>query len=311
MKSKMETAPGSDEGAYRSALESSVTPVILIDEDFMIIFANRATMNMMREHREVFTKAYPGFDPDSLIGTCIDRFHRNPSHQRRMMRNPAIFPHRAEISVGDLHFELNVSRTTDASGRATGFALQWSDISPRVRYGDEVSRVMSALRAGDLTVRGDVEAMSSEYRPMLQSLNEVIEVMGAPILSTMGAIRRVARGQSAEPITARYEGTFAELCDRVNDLIASTDRITTIASQIADGDLTMKVQKRSEEDVLMGALGRMMVDLNTLLRQVQGSSHQLDQGSAQVQEASQSLANNASRSAASLEEISASMEEIS
>ncbi|HHO52281.1 MAG TPA: PAS domain S-box protein, partial [Deltaproteobacteria bacterium] len=179
------------------------------------------------------------------------------------------------------------------------------------RYSAEMARVVDALKRGELSVRGDVESQGRTHQAAIAQLNEGLEAIAAPITECLDSLRAMAEGRSPPLPSADHEGDFKLLADSVRTLSQSTSRVAQIASQIADGDLTIKVERRSEEDVLMGALGRMVAALNALLRQVQGSSHQLDQGSAQVQEASQSLANNASRSAASLEEISASMEEIS
>ncbi|MBX2799012.1 MAG: hypothetical protein KTR31_15155 [Myxococcales bacterium] len=297
--------------AFRQALEFSATPVILTDENLIVTFVNEATRAMLRQHAAAFAKAFPGFRPDRILGTCIDAFHKDPSHQRRMLADPSIFPHRAEIAVGGLHFSLNVSRSTDDEGNVTGFALQWSDVTPRVRYAEEASRVVQALRDGDLTVRGDEAAMSDEFRPMLQSINLAVEATVEPIVATMGVIGRVAVGEPADLIEADYKGTFAELRDSVNALVQATAQITDVATRIADGDLTVQVAQRSKDDRLMGAMSRMLEDLNALMRQIRAASQQLDGGSKQVNEASETLASNAARSAASLQEVSASMTEIS
>ena len=146
---------------------------------------------------------------------------------------------------------------------------------------------------------------------MLQSVNSVIDTIAGPIEGTLGAVRAIAGGLQAERVTGDYKGAFGELKDSVNSLIEVNDQIGKIAERIADGDLSVEVHRRSEEDRMMGGLERMVRDLNQLMKQVKRASGQLDMGSNQVLEASQMLADNSSRSAASLQQIAATMEEIS
>ncbi|HHO54409.1 MAG TPA: methyl-accepting chemotaxis protein [Deltaproteobacteria bacterium] len=294
-----------------ATLESLATPIVVAGPDFVISYINDGMKEMISEHIRAFRDIFPWISVDTLIGTSIDRFHKHPLQIRRKLEELSGRPYRVEIPFGELRFAINATCIFDRAGEVMGYALQWNDVTPRARYDRELKRVLVALESGDLSVRGDVTPMSPEFRSVLQDLNEVIDTMAEPLVETMEILKSLSLGREVRPLTKARKGAYADLQDSVNGLIAALSQVSLIAKQIADGDLTIKVERRSEEDVLMGALGRMVTDLNALMYQVQDASGQLDLGSAQVQEASQTLANNASRAAASLEEISASMEEIS
>ena len=55
-----------------------------------------------------------------------------------------------------------------------------------------------------------------------------------------------------------------------------------MAARIADGDLTVSVQPRSERDVLGGALARMAINLRSLVGSVTDSAGQLSSASQQM-----------------------------
>ena len=72
----------------RRALDVASSPTMLIDRDLKITYANDAATALLKKHREHFQKLTRDFDPDNLIGVCIDVFHKDPSKQRRILPIP-------------------------------------------------------------------------------------------------------------------------------------------------------------------------------------------------------------------------------
>ncbi|MEM8920482.1 MAG: methyl-accepting chemotaxis sensory transducer with Pas/Pac sensor, partial [Pseudomonadota bacterium] len=85
-----------------------------IDRDFVVRYVNQATMDLLRRNAEAFQELWPGFDPETIVGTNIDLFHKNPAHQRQLLSDPSRLPHRTDISVGDQKFALAVNAVFDA-----------------------------------------------------------------------------------------------------------------------------------------------------------------------------------------------------
>ena len=82
---------------------------------------------------------YPNFSVDNLIGTCIDSFHKNPSHQRQILGAASNMPYSTDIQVGPLLFRINVTAILDEKSAHIGNALEWSDVTDlRKREGDVV-----------------------------------------------------------------------------------------------------------------------------------------------------------------------------
>ncbi len=113
----------------KSAVEGSGTAMVTIDRDFNITTINPASYRLFNAHLEKFRAQYPGFSPDNLIGANIDQFHTKPSVQRKLLADPKNLPHRADIKVVDLLFELNVSAMYSESGEYIGNALEWKDVT--------------------------------------------------------------------------------------------------------------------------------------------------------------------------------------
>ena len=112
-----------------SAFEGSANAMMTIDRDFKVTYVNEATMALLREHADLFKEKWPTFNPDQVIGTCIDLFHKDPSHQRQMLADPSRLPVQTDISIGGLKFSLNVSAIYNQEREYVGCVLEWGDIS--------------------------------------------------------------------------------------------------------------------------------------------------------------------------------------
>jgi len=129
----------------QGSIDNAMTAMMMIDRDFVVTYANEATLNLLRKNKEDLMKVFPGFDPEKLVGSCIDVFHRNPSHQRNLMSTPANLPFQTDIDVGPLKFALNVTAILDKSGEYIGNCLEWNDVTEQRAKEVEVARLTSAI----------------------------------------------------------------------------------------------------------------------------------------------------------------------
>ena len=106
--------------------------LMLADENLNIVYMNDAVIGLLREAEADLKKELPQFSVSRLLGTNIDIFHKNPSHQREMLRKLTSV-HRATISIGLRTFDLVATPLKDAGGNRAGFAVEWSDASKRLQ----------------------------------------------------------------------------------------------------------------------------------------------------------------------------------
>jgi methyl-accepting chemotaxis protein len=111
------------------AVDNVTTAIMMVDLDFKVTYVNKTTRELLYRNAAEFRKIWPSFDEDKIIGTCIDMFHKNPSHQRRLLADPGNLPHRADISVGSLKFALCVNASYDRAGNYAGNVLEWADVT--------------------------------------------------------------------------------------------------------------------------------------------------------------------------------------
>ena len=112
-----------------AAFEGSSSAMMMIDRDFNVVFVNKATEQLLDEKAHLFREMWPSFSTDNIVGTCIDIFHKDPAHQRKMLSDPSNLPYRTDINLGDLKIALNVSAVHNSAGEYVGNVLEWDDVT--------------------------------------------------------------------------------------------------------------------------------------------------------------------------------------
>jgi len=136
----------------QGALTESATAVMMVDRDLKITYLNRATSQLLKSLESVMKGIWPDFvaTDEFMMGKCIDDFHRNPAHQRKILDDPSNLPYQTRIKIGDNTIELNVSAIMDADGNYVGSSLEWDNISDQVKADDAIARMEGAM-AGSAT----------------------------------------------------------------------------------------------------------------------------------------------------------------
>jgi methyl-accepting chemotaxis protein len=119
-----------DVNALKSDVVDKISAAIMmVDRDFVVTYVNDPTRELLRKNAAAFQAIWPTFNPDKILGCCIDMFHKNPDHQRRLLSNPSQLPIRTEITIGDLKVSLTVNGCFDARGNYVGNVLEWLDVT--------------------------------------------------------------------------------------------------------------------------------------------------------------------------------------
>ena len=136
---------------------------------------------------------------------------------------------------------------------------------------EEIGLVNKAANEGDLKVRGNTQKINFEFRPIIQGFNDVIDAFYRPVNETMGIMEKIEKGDLTDRMKGDYRGDFSKLKDTINNSLNSLDGVL--------GDVAIAVE-------------------------------QVNAGSGQVSQASQTLSQGATSQASALEEISSTMNEI-
>ena len=132
----------------------------------------------------------------------------------------------------------------------------------------EMNKLLQTIQDGNLKMRGDIDAFAGDWSKLVIGVNAVTEAFIAPITMTLECLRRLTHGDIPEHIGEHYHGDFNELKERLNQLIDATHAITLLAETVAQGDFSIDVRERSENDRLMQALNMMVSRLNEMQQRI-------------------------------------------
>jgi len=136
------------------------------------------------------------------------------------------------------------------------------------------------------------------------------KIIISPLTANMRLAESISRGNLSERIQDHAYDEIGMLATALNTMADGLEEKATLATAIAEGDLTNSVQLGSDEDVLGKALNTMDDTLNDFFNRIRVMGDEIAKGSGQVSESSQSLSSGSVMQASSLEEISSSLNEI-
>ena len=163
---------------------------------------------------------------------------------------------------------------------------------------------------GKLETRADAKKHEGDYRKIIEGVNGTLDAVIGPLNMAAEYVDRISKGDMPEKITDNYNGDFNAIKDNLNILIDALNNITSMAEEMADGNLMVNVKERSEKDKLMLALGEMVSNLREVVMQVKLSADNVATGSQEMTDSSSQISQGATEQAASAEEASSSMEEM-
>ncbi|QSA20276.1 PAS domain-containing protein, partial [Vibrio furnissii] len=157
----------------RAAIDQAQTAMVMIDRDFNITYINTETLTLFRKHEMTLRTVWSGFTASSewLMGRCIDEFHRNPAHQRKLLSDPNNLPYSTDITIGPLKIELNVAAIFDQDAKYIGNTLEWRDVTEERAKETEIGRLASAVEGMTTNLMmADQEGIIQYLNPSLAAL---------------------------------------------------------------------------------------------------------------------------------------------
>ncbi len=261
---------------YSSALKGSQANIMMADNDFNIVYLNDEFLELMRYRESALRTALPSFSVDKLMGSCIDVFHKNPSHQRQML-SALREPYRTSIEIANLHFGLIFQPWYDLDGNRIGTIMQWIDRTAEVMIEREIAEVVNAANDGDFTKQIAMEGKEGFFANLSKGLNQVMGTVEVAINDIVRVLGAMAKGDLTERVTRDYEGALGQLkndvnatADKLTDVIAnirqSSSAITSAANEIAQGNTDLS-QRTEEQASALEETASSMEEMTSTVRQ--------------------------------------------
>jgi len=327
-----------------NSLDQITANIMIADAGLNIRYMNKAVQELLKEAETDLKKELPRFDFEKLIGSNIDIFHKNPSHQRNMLAQLQ-GQHRATIWVGHRAFDLIVTPLR-ANGKTTGFAVEWANAKERLQNMDYTAQMEAVSRSQaiiEFSTDGDIVTANENFLNALgyrldeikgrnhKMLVEPTYAQSREYAEFWAALRR-GEVQSAEftrygkngklvVINAAYnpildaKGKVVKVVKFATDVTQRVHAVNTIGAaltKLAQGDLSFSIDEPFAPDFeeLRRTMNDALSQMRNTLSAVAHSTDQIDVGTREISQSAEDLSRRTEQQAASLEETAAALDEI-
>jgi len=303
------------------ALDSVSSNVMIADAEHKIFYMNDAVKAMMKEAESDFRKQLPNFNADKLIGSCIDIFHKDPSHQRRILDNLKATYMSADTVIGGRTVRVTVSPVFNSAGERIATVAEWIDRSAEVAAEKDVAVLVEAVQQGDLTQRINVEGKDGFFVDLGQALNSLTETIERGMADVLGGLAALEKGDLTYRITNEHQGVFDELkqannntskklAEVIANVNAAAEEVGVGSGEIAEGNNTLN-NRTQEQAAALEETAASIEEITGTVQQTADNSRQANQLSSDAKEQAEKGGVVAEQAVKAMAEINASSRKIS
>jgi len=156
----------------------------------------------------------------------------------------------------------------------------------------DVNALSKASMEGKLSTRADASKHQGEFRKIVQGVNEILDLVIAPVQEAGGILQKVAAGDLTAHVLGNYQGDHARIKDDINVM---ADKLSESMGKISNNAQTLA--SSSEE-------------LSAVSAQMSSNAEETSSQANVVSAASEQVSKNIQTVATATEEMSASIKEI-
>ncbi len=220
----------------------------------------------------------------------------------------------SKIANGE-HFEpLDISRF---SGEFRKMGKNLNDVHTALYQllGDSFMLSEAAVK-GALSTRADVSKHKGGYGEIIQSINNTLDAVIAPINEAAQVLSRVAEGDLGASVTGDFAGDYAIIKHALNGtaetLKGYISEISSVLGEMSQGNLDVGItaEYRGDFIALKESLNTIVGSLNGVMGEISIAAEQVASGTRQVSDGSQEISQGATEQSSSIEELTASVTQI-
>jgi len=260
---------------------------------------------------------------DDVLGSCIDIFHQDPSHQRKILTDPSNLPITSHIMLGAETLELAVSAVNDKNGNYIAAMATWSVITEKVKADAESVRLQRMIEEMPINVMmADRETLELTYinkqaRETLKGLQHLLPVNADELLGQCIDIlhqdpsmqRRLLGNVNNLPHSAKIKLGDETLRLDVSAVIDANSNYIgpMVAWSVITGQVQIATDVSEVVDVVAAAATQLKASAETMVTSAEQTASQ----STAVAAASEEVTANVQTVSAAAEQLSSSVNEIS
>ncbi len=272
----------SESGAKAYYLNKLPAPVLVIDKEFNVIFANLAAARAVGVTPEecIGKKCYTLFKTaDCNAGNCA-------TARAIETDSPCVSETVAELASGKVPMRAYSAPLKDDKGRLIGALEYGIDITDELKSIQGVMELVEAAQEGRLSIRADEEKYSGNFRKIIHGINRLLDTITEPINEAAQVLARMAEKDFTVKVMGDYKNDLANIKESVNKVI---DSVGSLIAQLKDN-----------VDELSGSSNQLF-----------GAAQQSGSATSQMANVSQQIAKGAEEQSRGIGKVRASLEQLS
>ena len=216
-----------------------VNVMMLEPTDFTITYVNQTSKTTLAPLQSLLPCPI-----DELVGQCVDIFHKDPAHQRAILKDPANLPHQAQIKLGDETLDLRVSAVNDKDGHYLGAMLTWEVITRKVQFASQVKAIVETVSSSATEMQSTAESMASTAEEtnnqasavaaaseeLTSSVNEISQQVSRSATIANEAVEEAERSNAMVQGLAEAADKIGEVVNLINDIASQTNLLALNAT---------------------------------------------------------------------------------
>jgi methyl-accepting chemotaxis protein len=249
-----------------SMMENVPINLMMADLDLHITYLNPASEKTLKTIEHLMP-----IKADKALGANIDIFHRDPRHQRDILKDPRNLPHQAHIQLGPETLDLRVSAIYDKAGNYVGPMIRWAVITQALETERQVKDAQERETTAAAELREKVDAM----------LDVVNAAAGGDLTRELHVKGTDAIGQMGEALS-RFIGdlrlSMKAIGSNASALAAAAEELTAVSHQMsanaeetsAQANVVSAASEQVSRNVVTVATGT--EEMGASIREIAGSA---------------------------------------
>lgn len=260
------------------ALDNVQSGVMVANKYFEIIYMNDSVRKIFKGAESDIRKQLPNFSADKLMGSSIDLYHKDASHQHNLLQNLQE-AYKSELTIANRHMYVTASPVNDDTGERIGYVAEWQDRTHEVLIEQEIDRLVQGVKIGDLSNRIKLTDKQGFTKVLSVGINDLTDVIESVFSDVNRVIESMAEGDLTASITNEYQGVYAECKNNIN---ATLEKLSEFIIQIRDA-----------ADFIDSSSQEMASGNNNLSHRAEQQAASLEQTAASMEELASTVKNNA------------------
>ncbi|MEM9400015.1 MAG: methyl-accepting chemotaxis protein [Verrucomicrobiota bacterium] len=242
----------------QSMMENAPINVMAANLDLDITYLNPSSKRTLKELEQ-----HLPIRADQMMGQRIDIFHKNPEHQRNLLKDPGNLPIETNIKVGPETLNLLVSPVLDQFGTYIGPMVTWDVITKQL----ETEKREKEMTEGMQNTLDTVSKNSSALAAASEELSATSQQMSKNAEETANQSNVVS---TASDEVSKNVGTVATSAEEMSSSVKEIAKNATDAAKVA----TQAVQVAEQTNVTVNKLGESSVEIGKVIKVITSIAQQ-------------------------------------